>query len=666
MLWSRRALASVRGRVLSKAGVPAPVVSTIVVGGLVMSKKIALITVGAVIVLSASLWVMLNEDEAGADPVSAVDTVEPVGANEREVASTADFQEPAVREVETLPPREEAAPPEGLFRLAGKVFDARGVPVAGVSVLVDGSTERSEKSYLNGLFFIDSKQRFPVLDVAPPYVLLRTGEDAAGEQLLLVVAPQVDLAGTVVDEEGDPLPGISVKVEHLPLVDFPGILDRTVSPSTASTMTDARGWFTLERLPEGQAVVRFEGACYSTLKLPVDRETAGSRLFTMPSLKQGVRVVSGTVVDHLSQGVAGATVGLGEHRFLTDERGEFNLVYDEDSIPHEGATLYAAKTGYRTAVVPGFGINETALFHVRVELRLEGKALEITGRLLDAEGGPIDGAVLRLWHEPYVCGELTAEDLALTEGTGEQEWNSHAGRAFGLTDAAGAFSIGGLSDRSYRFRIYDNKRGFAMTARAIPAGSRDVEIRLPADAFRESLTGYVVNRSGEPMAGLEVTASMLVKEILYENGSTTSCNGIAYATTDEHGAFMFTRLCRLDDVFLSVRSERTVTRDQVTVPPGAADTGVKLVVEERCHFRVELSDPGLAQSFRLLDEEGETVSIELIERGRSHGQNRQPLVDGKSQILTATERAATLVLEGEKEIHIPVRLDPDKVTVVRY
>jgi protocatechuate 3,4-dioxygenase beta subunit len=666
--WSRRALASVRGQLLAKAGVlpEAALPSIFLVGGLVVFNKILLVTVCTVLLIGTSLYI-LWDDNTPASP-SQGDEASYNTTREDDLAQHHDPGNQPAREVEViLPQADETASPREQATIKGRVFDYRGNPVPGVRILAGKEEVLSDSA---GAFELPSDRVEESLDVALPHVLVRCGRQLEEESMLLVVTRNVDLLGMVIDEERVPVAGARVDVRPVRLVDFPEILDRTRRPiSFPPTYTDEQGRFELHHLPGGCAMLRMEKRGYQVQSFPVSPEPTGNQYFTLKAMDSEVMVLTGWVEDHLQRAVPEALIGFGKLQTRSDEWGAFRIEYRREDLPERGARLYAAKPGYRTKEIPGFGSGLEE--HVEMVIRFDGPALCISGTLLDAEGTPIQGSVVMPWGEEYLdlANLLTAEDMAVAgdqAGPGDIErWTVPPGsRAYSRTNAKGAFLVGGLNDRTYRLRIFHRELGIAMTTAPIRAGTRNVKIRIPADAYRV-VSGFVLDRHGEPIPEAEVRISFR----RWENSEDNYWDDHMKSTrTDEDGSFKLAKVFRLDTLFLNVNGEKICPFKKRFEPEDCTE-GITLIVERRCYFKVELSDPLLAQSFRLLDQNGERLEItEHTGTGgtRSFRKTPFPLRAGKSEVVSASSRACTLQLLGKKEVQMPVRLNPGEITVLRY
>jgi len=670
-LWSRWALASVRANVLAGAAAPAAVSqgSTLLMGGALVMKKVILATACTALLVGASILVLQGDG----DQILEVETTGPERADKGvDISLDGTERVPGDGEKQPIPlhagpslPSESSGPAQ----CTGRILDPRGTPLVGSRLYFEGMEEEAVVSDAQGHFVFSNWYSDSQLLVAAPYILVRAGRDVEQKGRLLVAALRVNVDGVVTDRDGIPLPDTRVTLKPIRLVDFPEILDgtRQILPVGTQKKSGAQGRFSLRDVPGDCALLELEKEGYETLTVPVDLDLAGDQAFVLRPLASDRVILTGRVLDHHSCTVAQALVGLVDYRTRTDDWGLFRIEIHREEIPREGANLFAAKRGYRTKVVAGFGARPDILEpQVDIELCLEGPALAISGRLLDSGGRPVAGSTMMLWEEEYLFGRAAPEDLAAVDEQaaildGRPLTVPAETRAFSITDSDGVFAIGGLDDRAYRFRIFDDQIGYAMTTRSIRAGSRDVEIVIPADAFREKLAGRIVDRHGAPVAGAEIRACMQ----RIHNSNNNSWIGVGSARCDDDGRFVIPGACRLDTLLLDV-SGPSVCSLQKQIEPDFSGGEITLVVERLCHFRIELSDPSLARSFHLLDEKEEL--LEISEQGglRVFKKTPFPLLGGKTEVISSSDRACTIKLNGEEERRFPVRLVPGEVTVLRF
>jgi hypothetical protein len=90
----------------------------------------------------------------------------------------------------------------------------------------------------------------------------------------------------------------------------------------------------------------------------------------------------------------------------------------------------------------------------------------------------------------------------------------------------------------------------------------------------------------------------------------------------------------------------------------------------RIHVQVELGAPvDRADQLRILDESGEPIVIRVIRAESSHTNMFARITDGRSEVLSVSDAARTLVLFrgfGNEIARVPLHLLPRTVNVVRY
>lgn len=94
---------------------------------------------------------------------------------------------------------------------------------------------------------------------------------------------------------------------------------------------------------------------------------------------------------------------------------------------------------------------------------------------------------------------------------------------------------------------------------------------------------------------------------------------------------------------------------------------LELVAPILCELQIELADPALARSARVLDGEDQPLfSLELRGLGATMVE-RIYFDEGKSEVVRISDAARTLVLyRGSEEVQrFSLRLDPDQRTVFR-
>lgn len=544
----------------------------------------------------------------------------------------------------------------------GQVFDAGGRPAAGVALRLAGGGEWSGESDAAGEFALPATLPEERLIIDPPHVLVRRGWAMDEELVLLIAASRIDFTGRVVDETGVAIAGVDVSVESIPIVGFPRALDRTIRPVIHTTRTDDAGGFEHPGLPAELVTLHFTkpGFRPEALRIGADVELDG-RVVLHPIVEP--YTLSGTVVDDVGIAVPDALVAFVDERTRTDRSGAFLLEGSIADVPEEGADLAAAKRGFQTKLIPGFGSDRTDLLdEAPLELRFDGPSLEITGRLLYTSGEPHAGARVQLWQEEYVVGISTAEDLS-AKGAEipllmDAFWSDPDPC---LTDHRGAFVVKGLADRDYRLRILDLEEGLALTTEPIPAGSSGLSITLPDDTYQE-LSGSVVDEHGRAIEGMQVMASTWV----IHNSDNHAVRTMRTTHTEADGSFVLSDVSRLASIRLRVLGDDSEFLDHAFwMEPDEPGEDLTLILERRCHFRVEVQDSEV-HSFRILDELDEVLMISHFGAvGGDVGRRIFPLEEGRSPVVSTSDRARTLELLGTETRRVPIRLVAGEVTILR-
>lgn len=194
------------------------------------------------------------------------------------------------------------------------------------------------------------------------------------------------------------------------------------------------------------------------------------------------------VEDEAGQPIAGAEVrGFDERRgaaeaavSLTDGKGRAKLTAVQAMMVVE-----ARHAGYQRAHGRVDAAAEsTRRLVLRLAAGVEPARFSIAGRVVDARGLPVDGALVEAWGAPREAGDEPA-------------------RAQALSGAGGAFALVDLDDAVYHLRAIARDQGSALRT-GVRAGARDVELRLGAAAA--GIRGQVRDASGKPITAFTVVA----------------------------------------------------------------------------------------------------------------------------------------------------------------
>jgi len=298
--------------------------------------------------------------------------------------------------------------------LAGRVVTRDGAPVPGATVSVGdhpaSTGPLSTRTDATGAFSIDV-----VPPGAQPVWALREGYAAGREQVELpedgaelsgvqiVLEPGQRVAGVVLDEDGEPLPGARITPES---AGFGGGAPRFVG---ADTTSDEDGRFRLEALREDRVVLRVWAEGCSVLEQPV---TAGSTDVVLRPKRAGR--LAGRVVD----GATGKPVQAFVVRFVAPEAAPsepklsgYGVEWSQTGMSFVGTDGYwtsgseplemGAVTGVEVSS-PGYAVAQVGHAVVMRDPAPDAILVELvsgtrlTGFVIDAAtGAPLPGARVR-------------------------------------------------------------------------------------------------------------------------------------------------------------------------------------------------------------------------------------------------------------------------------
>lgn len=599
------------------------------------------------------------ESEAARRDGSATAEVAPRAPSEREDARVPSSAPALARPPAEPPPTPSAAK----LRVHGSVFDARGLPVGGALVEI-GDAGASARSAADGRFELETEARYGTIRARLPGAVLvrssRLQEIDLDREHLLVLAPAVAVSGQVVDGAGKALANVSVRLD-VPRSAYSrlSVSLETTREERFETASDAAGGFRFEELPvlEGAELVA-SAPGYAEARVPAPANPVEALRLVLRSEDELPRthgpVLVGTVVHDDGSSAGNARVRLGRAEARCDADGAFELELDPSQMVPE-TPLVAAAPGYQPAIEAEFGrrIEQEGDLLRRVRLRLGPPALAIAGRLVRDDGRACAGWQLELLDATSLRTARLPPESA--ERLASDEPAVHA------SEVDGSFRFGGLFERSYRLRAWDPRTLQVVDSEPVPAGTLDLELEVPGDAFLEELRGVVQAPDGSPLPDVRVRVSF---DVYSSGGSTSSISGETLST-DSSGSFT------LHDV---PRSSVYLRFDGGGIVPAhrelhASDAGGVLVVEveRRCYFQVEAGGADPPDGARVLDSEGNAVLMELLDSGYSSGHFRMELTDGRSPVLAVRESASQLVLlRGDAECgRIPLRLVPGEVVIAR-
>lgn len=555
----------------------------------------------------------------------------------------------AARAAEPTPERGAPEAPSTL-RVAGRALDVGGAPLAGVEIR---AAERPDRvlatSAGDGGFEFETELRHLRLEgFRADYTTVRRGVVSGGSaqrEALVVLAPAVDLAGRVVDPEGAGIAEAVLEVhdDWQGLVGFPLPLDGTEmrQPEARSGADGAFEFASAPRLPGRKLRVRragFEAASLDVPELPTrDLEI---RLVPRSVAPDPERVAYFGIVT-LPDGApaAGATVRLAGASTSCDRDGRFELV--RSAWTGDDVLLVALLEGWQPAIWGEVGAapKERPASIGPLSLVLPGPSLSIAGRLERADGAPASGWSVRLLDPTVLDANQTPPPTAENLG---QEFSGWA-----RTDERGRFELTGLAEREYRLRLWEPDTYVCLETGPVAAGTRDLRLRVPADAVLERLRGRVVARGGVPVSGARIDVQFITAST--KTGFVSE--SVAGTESDAEGRFELGNLPRRH-VNLVVGGEDLVWTTFPSPEEGFDGSPVVVEVERLVRLRLDFSgaDP-VPDTFSLLDADGMQLQIESRSAGGRTSSSSIPLLEGRSAVLAVSESATTLVLrKGGREL----------------
>lgn len=446
-----------------------------------------------------------------------------------------------------------------------------------------------------------------------------------------VIAPCIHVAGTVVDEEGAPIPhgNVSTSTDIEDMSVFGG--ESGGEYLGASAMCDERGRFDLPCTP---IVPRLDATVYANgfepRSLPeLTQDDLALRIVLQRAKVENRTHVRGIVVDEHGAPVAKASILFGQNGGTTDDHGAFDVVVTHSQ---PGEALQAVKRGFQPAVIPDLGQYKLKSIEGLV-LRLGPAALSIQGRVLDLEGAPVAGA-----HVQVVEGTPAGSHSAYLEDVADDRWQVGV-----KSDADGRFILGGLSERTYRIMAWVEKRGLIAASPPIAAGSSDVELRARASDFQARLTGHVVTRRGVPLEKVDVVIELPT----FVSRGHSQFMTYGRVSTDAAGRF------ELHDVPLELVqllvSGRAIHTDSAQLPSPRTDD-VEILARIEMRVRLEVADPAVDR-LGFLDEKGQRASVTAHFPHTESQQYELHRADGAFAEFSVTDDVATVILKsGDAEV----------------
>lgn len=511
------------------------------------------------------------------------------------------------------------------------------------------------------------------------------GDRADEGEIVVVVAPALAGEGSVVDQAGNLLEGVDVRIE-LPgdfRSRFSLPLDRSVE-QPCQDRTDERGNFALTCVPRiADARLVAERGGYEPWSARLG--DIQSMPITITLLRPGakVRVLAGRVVDGSRLPLEGAYVAFGARTMRSEADGSFRFPLDDPNDPSArfgivASDLQAAFEGYLPARYEPPIEDGRPQWPEFVELALGASTFSIAGKVLDHEGRGRAG--LRVWIADSttfgIVGDGPAQLESLLAGAEPTFW------PFVETGVEGEFRLDGLLDRTYTLAAMDPSTLLRTDVADIPAGSGNVVLEMPRDALFPRVAGVVRGHDGRGVEGASVAPMCDAFRAQWQGAILgTSHSAVQGVRTDSDGRFELTDVpkslvyLRIDgEGILPLEYGRFVEGDErfehaeVRALPSEGIDSLEIRVDRRAHLQVELADPASADQFALVDERGVELELSAFSgHGRREGL-RHPIYAGRSDVVAGSDRARSIVLfkAGEEIARFAVALVPGETKSVRF
>ncbi len=668
--------------------------SSILVGVIMMDVKLkiaaaAVVAVGAVAVLSR----MTASSHVEPDPLSQA----PIATPELERAIEPDMKlalQPALsaREasVEAAKPAPVVTPAAAVTEWSGRVLDLEMNPMRGFEVFARDNAQDigANKPAMtttadDGSFHIPTRQGHIEFGArAPGWVTVYAASNAWAQEedgYPIFVGQERALAGRIVDPQHRPIEGVSVTyiIDKSLRRDIGKPLEHAMA-SEWRAISDAEGRFSLENAPLTKGQLSVETIGHKPRSVEAPSAPTWNVEIVLDPLEEEHLIVRGTVVDEHAQPISGASVALGAQYLKTGADGTF--AFDLNDVREGGefesdekngwkarfppAALFALKPGKLPTRIelPNFADMRSHAMPNTFTITLSGQPLEIRGRVLNAEGTPVEGAIVRIEDETefgMVYDEVQGEGIGWAM-TAEALLRGQTAFTNTYTDKDGAFKLGGLLDREYHLIACDKPTLQRTQSQVIHAGTSDAEIRLPACHDCTRVAGRVLALDGTPIESAKVV-------LCSERGGERSPTYGPTMETDKEGRFDFASVAT-EGMRISVAHPDTFVVLSWKPEPKAALDKLEIRVARKAHLQVDLGeDKTRADHFGLVDAQGKPVEM-MVSRGNMMWMpERVDIVDGKSEAVACAENGTTVVLyKDDKEIsRLPVHLVPGEITNVR-
>jgi protocatechuate 3,4-dioxygenase beta subunit len=373
----------------------------------------------------------------------------------------------------------------------------------------------------------------------------------------------LELRGRVIDAKREPVADADVELLFRPA----GAIESQARAAMKPVRSNASGEFAISKLRAGQyrLEARKGDAVSPTVEVELSATTAPVVLMLIPGATLTVRVVSLQTDRPIAGALVRVAPGNAElgpvdaHREARTDAQGIAKITGLHPVSNHG--VYAEATGYAGAsvnVLAG-GNPDREAWTTLVRLKPGGV---VSGRVIDARGQPVAGAMLR-WY----TGEAARDADQASQLFSSQQGVIRLGAA--RSGADGRFRLSAETGAGLLEAVHPSHRtGFARGV--VPAGGElALDVTVPDGA---QLAGVVLDAQGNPAPGAEV--------IVTKRGTPHQQMFMdAYrfrATADRNGEFAFVGIAREELSLVAWSQQGSSELVDVDMRSGAEQTGIVL------------------------------------------------------------------------------------------
>ncbi|MEM7201030.1 MAG: sigma-70 family RNA polymerase sigma factor [Planctomycetota bacterium] len=547
-------------------------------------------------------------------------------------------------------------------QLRGRVVDQIGQGVDAVVVRlrpypgVAGPEDRLATTDATGAFAFERYWPGGTIEVlTAPWTTVLAGETAQGQaadHVVLVAARPALISGRVVTATGEAIAGAVCTLALPP--NYRSRFDAPLSRSATARFQATTGptgayQLTIPRV-EG-ATLRFHKHGFAP-RVQDAADVTNAAVVTLQRLTQTGPHLVGHTLDGSGQPRPGVLLTNGRDLRESARDGSFRIPLPEGVErvvafdPQAGVAVCRAD---RAADRPWPDAVDFTLAPPR----------EVHGQVVDERGRGIAGMTVWLLGGIRIQGTPAGNQGADAPTTVERRLTSRGQDGpDAVTDAAGAFVIGGLLPVAYSVLAVDPARlTRSAEARIPPTHAAPVTLTVDRSAVRDVVRGIVVDTAGQPLRGLDVRP---VVRLPSTGAATPLVARRAAVKTDGAGSFLLRGVAR-DDVSLEVRGPGVLT----TVVP-LATTDQPVCIERAALLRVELVGFRGNETFAVLSHDGKPQQLHRAHGSRAWTGERAALPQGRSETIAVGAHAARVVAyRGTTPIaSAPLTLRPGERSIV--